>query len=167
MAEVVSTVRAAVAALDPEQSISQARTLDDIILAGSASRRFQALLFSLFALLALVLASVGTYGVVSYVVSQRTPETGVRLALGASVWGIYRWLLTHTAIVVLSGAAAGLLAARWLGRYVATLLFDVAVGDPASDVLAAAVLLTVAAAASLLAGLRAVRVDPVTALRYE
>jgi predicted permease len=166
-ATLIGAVRAVVAEIDREQSISQVRTLEDILLAGSASRRFQALLFSLFAALALVLASVGTYGVVSYVVSQRTPEIGVRLALGASAWSIYRWLLGHTAVVVIGGAAAGLLAARWLGRYVATLLFDVPVGDPPSYLLAAAALLTVAFTASVLAGMRALRIDPVTALRYE
>jgi predicted permease len=166
-ADVLASVRAAVFTLDPEQSISNVRTLEEHLSAGSASRRFQALLFSLFALLALVLASVGTYGVVSYVVLQRTPEIGVRLALGASGWSIYRWLLGHTAVIVISGAAAGLIAARGLGHYVSTLLFDITVGDRPSYVLAATVLLSVAFLASLLAGRRAVRIDPTIALRYE
>lgn len=161
------SVRAAVSVVDPEQALTNVRTLDDILVAGSASRRFQALLFSLFAVLALVLASVGTYGVVSYVVSQRVPEIGVRLALGASAWGIYRWLLGRTAVVVLAGAVAGLVAARLLGRYVSSLLFEVSVGDPQSYAMAAAVLLTVASTASVLAGRRAVQIDPTMALRYE
>jgi predicted permease len=165
--DVVPTVRAAVSSVDPEQAISNVRTLDDILLADSASRRFQALLFSMFGLLALLLASVGTYGVVSYVVSQRIPEIGVRLALGASAWSIYRWLLGRTAIVVVTGAAAGLVLARWLGRYVSSLLFGVTVGDPPSYAFAAGVLLTVALIASVLAGRRAVRIDPTAALRYE
>ena len=160
-------VRAAVSVIDPEQSISNVRTLDDLLAAGSAAQRFQALLFSMFALLALVLASVGTYGVVSYLVSQRTAEIGVRLALGASSWTIYRWLLGRTALVVLTGAMAGLIVARWLGRYVSTLLFEVQAGDPASYLLAAGVLLTVAFLASLLAGRSAVRIDPTQALRYD
>ena len=160
-------IRAAVADLDPQQAVSNVRTLEDILLAGSADRRFQALLFSMFGALALVLASVGTYGVVSYVVSQRTPEIGVRLALGSSVWGIYRWLLARTCAIVVAGAVLGLLVARWLGRYVSTLLFEVTVNDAASYVMSAAVLETVAIAASLVAGRRAARIDPTQALRYE
>jgi putative ABC transport system permease protein len=166
-AALMSAIRAAVSAVDPEQAISNVRTLDELLMAGSASRRFQALLFSMFAVLALVLASIGAYGVVSYVVSQRTAEIGVRLALGSTAWGIYRWLLTRTILIVCAGAAIGLIAARSLGRYVSTLLFDVGVGDPASYVLAAAVLTGVALASSVLAGRRAVRIDPTQALRYE
>jgi ABC-type antimicrobial peptide transport system permease subunit len=100
-------------------------------------------------------------------VSQRTPEIGVRLALGSSVWGIYRWLLARTFAVVVAGALVGLLAARWLGRYVSTLLFDVTVNDPASYFMSATVLVAVAVAASLVAGRRAAQIDPTQALRYE
>jgi predicted permease len=160
-------IRSAVRSIDPEQPVTNVRTLDEILIAGSADRRFQALLFSMFGLLALVLASVGTYGVVAYVVTQRTPEIGVRLALGASVWQIYRWLLVRTAAIVIAGAAVGLVAARWLGQYVSTLLFEVTVGDPESYAVAATVLLTVAAVASVLAGRRATRINPTSALRYE
>ena len=166
-ADLVAAIRAALQDIDTQQSVSNVRTLEDILLAGSADRRFQALLFSMFGLLALVLASVGTYGVVSYVVSQRTSEIGVRLALGSSVWGIYRWLLARTCALVVAGAAIGLLAARGLGRYVSTLLFEVTVNDPASYMVSAAVLITVAITASLVAGRRATRIDPTQALRYE
>jgi putative ABC transport system permease protein len=164
---VAAGVRAVVSTIDPEQSVSNVRSLDDILRAGSAPHRFQALLFSMFAVLALVLASVGTYGVVSYVVTQRTPEIGVRLALGASVWGIYRWLLGRTLLVVITGALAGLAAAFGLGRYVSSLLFNVSPTDAPSYATAAALLLLVAFAASVLAGRRATRVDPTSALRYE
>jgi len=166
-ADLVPAIRAAVWSIDPEQPITNVRTLDEILVAASAERRFQALLFSMFAILALVLASIGTYGVVAYVVSQRTPEIGMRLALGASVWQIYRWLLTRTAVIVVAGAALGLVGARWLARYVSRLLFDVAVGDPASYALAAAVLVVVALGACVLAGRRAARINPTMALRYE
>jgi putative ABC transport system permease protein len=165
--DLVPAIRAAVSAIDPQQSMSNVRTLEDILVAGSADRRFQALLFSMFGVLALILASVGTYGVVSYVVSQRTPEIGVRLALGSSVWGIYRWLLARTCAVVVAGTILGLLAARWLGRYVSTLLFEVTVNDAGTYIMSAAVLVTVAIAASLAAGRRAARIDPTQALRYE
>ena len=165
--DLLPALRAAVWDVDPEQPLTNVRTLDDILLAGSADRRFQALLFSMFALLALVLASIGTYGVVSYVVSQRTPEIGVRMALGASVAEIYRWLLVKIAAIVLAGAALGLIAARWLSQYVSSLLFHVTVGDPPSYVFAAAILVSVAIGASVLAGRRATRVNPTLALRYE
>jgi predicted permease len=165
--ELMATIRTTVSSIDPDQAISNVRALDDILASGSAPQRFQALLFSMFALLALVLASVGTYGVVSYVVSQRTAEIGVRLALGASTWTIYRWLLGRTAAVVVIGAVAGLLSARWLGRYVSSLLFEVTPGDPSSYAAAAAVLLTVALVASIFAGRRALHIEPTQALRYE
>ena len=165
--DLLPALRAAVWDVDPEQPLTNVRTLDDILLAGSADRRFQALLFSMFALLALALASIGTYGVVSYVVSQRTSEIGVRMALGASVAQIYRWLLVKIAVIVLAGATLGLIAARWLSQYVSSLLFQVTLGDPPSYALAAAILISVALGASVLAGRRATRVNPTLALRYE
>jgi putative ABC transport system permease protein len=167
VASLAASVRSVMSTIDPEQSVSNVRALEDILVAGSATQRFQALLFSLFALLALVLASVGTYGVVSYVVMQRTPEIGVRLALGASVWGIYRWLLGRTAVVVIAGALAGLAAALATSRYLASLLFEVSASDPTSYVAAAGLLVLVALLASGLAGHRATRIDPTRALRYE
>jgi predicted permease len=166
-ADVVAAIRATVKDIDPQQAVSNVRTLEDILLAGSADRRFQALLFSMFGALALVLASVGTYGVVSYVISQRTPEIGIRLALGSSVWGIYRWLLARTCAIVVAGAVIGLVAARWLARYVSTLLFEVTVSDPASYLMSATALVTVAITASLVASRRAAHIDPTKALRYE
>jgi putative ABC transport system permease protein len=160
-------IRSAVWAIDPEQPISNVRTLDELLTAGSANRRFQALLFSTFGLLALVLASVGAYGVVSYLVTQRTPEIGVRLALGANISTIYRWLLRQTLVIVISGAAIGLALARWLARFVSTLLFEVSVGDAPSYAFAAAALVSVAVFASLLAARRAASIDPTKALRSE
>jgi predicted permease len=166
-ADLVPAIRGAVWSIDPQQPISNIRTLDELLIAGSADRRFQALLFSLFALLALVLASVGTYGVVSYVVSQRIPEIGVRVALGATAWNIHRWLLGGTMLIVVSGAAIGLVGARWLSGYVETLLFDVKASDAPSYGLAAAALMAVALTASLVAGRRATAIDPTQSLRYE
>jgi predicted permease len=167
IAELMPRVRSVVSSIDPEQAISSVRTLDDILVANAASQRFQALLFSMFAVLALVLASVGTYGVVSYVVSQRTPEIGVRLALGAGAWNVYRWLLERTATLLVVGILVGLATARVLGRYVSALLFDVTASDTPTYVLAATVLLTVALMASVVAGRRALRIDPTAALRGE
>jgi putative ABC transport system permease protein len=165
--DMVPSIRAAVWAIDPQQPVTNVRTLDEIVVAGSADRRFRALVFSLFAALALVLASIGTYGVVAYIVSQRTPEIGVHLALGASVAQIYKLLLARVLTIVAAGAALGLLAARWLSQYVSTLLFNVEATDPASYVTAAAVLMGMALAASVLAGRRATAIDVTSVLRYE
>jgi ABC-type antimicrobial peptide transport system permease subunit len=121
----------------------------------------------MFALLALVLASIGTYGVVAYIVNQRMPEIGVHLALGASTARIYRLLLARVAAVVVVGVTLGLIAARWLSQYVATLLFHVETTDPATYITAAAVLVGVALTASVLAGRRATSIDVTSVLRYE
>ena len=124
-AAMAGVIRSAVLDLDPNQPITAVRTLDAILSARAAERRFETLLFFLFAALASVLAVVGIFGVVSYAVSQRTPEIGVRMALGADSGRILRWLLGRTAIVVLSGAAVGVVASLVLSRFVATLLFQV------------------------------------------
>jgi putative ABC transport system permease protein len=87
--------------------------------------------------------------------------------LAVSRWRIYRWLLSQTAAVVVTGTVAGLLVARWVARFVTTLLFEISAGDPASYALAGGVLLIVAMSASVLAGRRAVHIDPTKALRYE
>lgn len=121
----------------------------------------------MFAVLAVALASIGTYGVVAFVVSQRTPEIGVRLAMGATTWHIYRWLLTRLVVLVLGGVVLGLIAARGLGRYVEGLLFQVTLNDAASYAGAALMLLAVGVGACIVAGRQATRIDPTTALRYE
>jgi predicted permease len=163
----VPAIRAAVWELDAQQPVTNVRVLTDIVSAGSSDRRFRALVFGIFALLALVLASIGTYGVVAYIVNQRTPEIGVHLALGASMTRIYRLILARVVTMVIAGAATGLIASLWLSGYVTTLLFDVTEKDPASYILAAAVLLGVAVSASLFAGRRATALDVTNALRYE
>ena len=163
----VPAIRAAVWGIDPDQPLTRVSTLEETLTAQSAERRFQTLLFAIFATLALVLASIGTYGVVAYLVSQRTPEIGVRLALGASRGRIYRWLLARTALLVVTGALAGIGAARLLARFVETLLFEVPGGDVSTYVAAGGTLIAVGLAACLLAGRRASRVSPTVALRYE
>jgi putative ABC transport system permease protein len=160
-----NVVRAAVLDLDPNQPITAVRTLDEILTARAAERRFQTLLFFLFAVLAVVLAVVGIFGVVSYAVSQRTPEIGVRMALGADSGRILRWILGRTATVVLGGAAIGAFASLALSRFIATLLFQVEPRDAAIYTGAAALLALVALATSALAALAATRVNPTTALR--
>ena len=160
-------IRSAVLDLDPDQPITAVRTLDEILSARAAERRFETLLFFLFAALAVVLAVVGIFGVVSYAVSQRTPEIGVRMALGADSGRILRWLLGRTAIVVLSGAAVGVVASLVLSRFVAALLFQVQPRDAAVYTIAALLLAVVALRTSAVAARAATKVNPTTALALE
>jgi putative ABC transport system permease protein len=160
-------IRSAVIDLDPDQPITAVRTLDEILSARAAERRFETLLFFLFAALAVVLAVVGIFGVVSYAVSQRTPEIGVRMALGADSGRILRWLLGRTAIVVLSGAAVGVVASLVLSRFVAALLFQVQPRDAAVYTIAALLLAVVALGTSAVAARAATKVNPTAALRAD
>ncbi len=162
-----NAVRAAVLDLDPNQPITAVRTLDEILTARAAERRFETLLFFLFAALAVVLAVVGIFGVVSYAVSQRTPEIGVRMALGADGSRILRWLLGRTAVVVFTGAAIGVAASLALARFVSTLLFQVQPHDAGVFTLASLLLAVVALGTSALAARGATRVNPTTALRAD
>jgi predicted permease len=166
-AAMAGAIRSAVLALDPNQPITAVRTLDAILSARAAERRFETLLFFLFAVLAVVLAVVGIFGVVSYAVSQRTPEIGVRMALGADGGRILRWLLGRTAIVVLTGAAVGVVASLVLSKFVAALLFQVQPRDAAVYTMAALLLAIVALGTSAIAARAATKVNPTTALRAD
>ena len=165
--DLVPAIRSAVWAVDANQPITNLRSLDDILLSTSAERRFQTLLFTIFAALALVLASIGTYGVIAYLVSQRTPEIGVRMALGASRGRIYQWLLGRTFVLVVAGTLAGLVLSRYSAKSIEALLFEVTPGDVSTYALAAGVLMFVSLAACALAVRRAARINPTSALRYE
>lgn len=158
-------IRAAVLDVDPNQPITAVRTLDEILTARAAERRFETLLFFLFAVLALVLAVVGIFGVVSYAVSQRTPEIGIRMALGADGTRILRWLIGRTAVVVVIGAAAGVAASLLLSKFVAALLFQVQPRDETVYALSAGLLAMVALLTTAIAARAATKVDPTTALR--
>jgi putative ABC transport system permease protein len=132
-----------------------------------AQRRFSMLLLGLFALIALFLAAVGLYGVVSYTVSQRTQEIGVRMAIGAQRGDVLRMIVGGGMKLTLVGIAMGLAGALALARLVATMLFDVTPFDPTSYAATAIVLLAVASLACYIPARRAMRVDPITALRQE
>ena len=165
--DLVPSIRAAVWAIDPDQPLTRVSTLDETLDALSAERRFQTMLFAIFAALALVLASIGTYGVIAYLVSQRTPEIGVRIALGATRARIYRWLLSRTAVLVIAGTLLGMALARVASRSVETMLFEVPPGDISTYVVAGGLLMGVGLGACLLAVRRASRISPTIALRYE
>ncbi|MEZ5317572.1 MAG: ABC transporter permease [Vicinamibacterales bacterium] len=162
---VSAQVRDAIWSVDPRLPVTLVRTLDETLALGQAEREFQTWLFLVFAGLALALAVVGTYGVVAYAVSQKTAEIGLRMALGAGAARVLGWVLRQAAAPVATGAAAGLVAAWFLSRFVASLLFGIEATDAPSYGAAVAVVTGVAAAAGLLAGRRATRVDPASVLK--
>jgi putative ABC transport system permease protein len=160
-------VRQRVLALDKTLAISDVASLDEVVSESVAPRRFSTLLLGAFATLGLLLASVGVYGVLSYAVAQRTPEIGIRMALGAArndvVWLVVASGLRQAFWGVLAGTIAGLV----LTRLMSGLLFEVSPSDPETFAGAALLLTAVACAAGYIPAFRAARVDPIVALRYE
>jgi predicted permease len=165
--DVAAAVRAEVAALDPELPIHGLRTMDDRVTASLARRRFSTLLLAAFALLALALGVIGTYGAMAYEVSQATRELGIRLALGATPRRLVGLVLREGLTLALAGVAVGAGAALLLTRAMQSLLFGVPPFDPATFGAVAALLLAAALAACYLPARRAAAVDPVTSLRGE
>ncbi|HLJ47837.1 MAG TPA: ABC transporter permease [Bryobacteraceae bacterium] len=163
----VAAVRRQVWAIDKDQPVTRVGRLDDLVSEAAAPRRFETLLIGLFAALALTLALVGIYGVVSYSVSQRTGEIGLRLALGANRGNILRMVVLRSLILIAAGIVTGAAAAYGLSRYLAALLFEVRPYDPATYATIAFLLSTVAVAACLVPARRAMKIDPMVALRYE
>jgi len=138
------------------------------VIAGSfAAKRFAMVLLGIFAALATVLASVGIYGVISYIASQRTHEIGVRMALGAGRRSVLGMMLVQAGKMAVIGVAIGLVAALGLTRVMSSMLFGVSAHDPLTFVGVALLLTLVAMAACYLPAWRATRVDPMVALRYE
>jgi putative ABC transport system permease protein len=152
---------------DGEVPIPEVRTLQQVMAASVAQRRFQMLLIGLFAGAALALAAIGTYGVVAYAVGRRRAEMGIRMALGANRGNVLRLVLRDGMTPVIVGLVVGGAGAMALGRSLASLLFEVSPHDPAAYGAAAAVLLSVSVAACLIPARRATRVNPVEALRFE
>lgn len=163
----LDAVRRAVQAMSPEQLVSGARTMEDVIARSMASRRFAMRLLAGFALLALVLAGVGIYGVVVYAVGQRTAEIGIRMALGARRGDVLRLVLADGARMVVAGIAVGVGAAIALTRLMSHLLYGVSPTDPLTFALVAIGLAAVALAACALPARRAARVEPMIALRHD
>jgi predicted permease len=164
---VMDSVRHAVAEFDSREVIYNVRTMDEVVSSSFAARRLSMLLLSVFAALALVLACVGIYGVISYLVSQRTHEIGLRMALGAERGDVLRLVLGHGARMALVGVAIGVGAALGLTRLMANQLFGVSAYDPLTFAAVAFLLIVVAIAACYVPARRAMSVDPLIALRHE
>ncbi len=147
--------------------ITRPQTMNDIIAGTLASRRFAMILLDAFAVVALLLASLGLYGVISYLVSQRTHELGIRLALGARRQDVLALVLGHGMKMALAGVALGLVAAFGLTRLLSTMLFGVSATDPITFTVIAFLLVVVALLACYMPARRATKVDPLVALRYE
>jgi predicted permease len=163
----MDSIRRVVQAQSGQNVISRPQTLNEAIAASLADRRFSMILLEAFAATALLLASVGLYGVISYLVGQRTQEIGLRLALGAGRADVLRLVLEHGMKMALAGVGAGLLAALGLTRLMAKLLFAVSATDPLTFAAIAALLSAVALLACFVPAWRATKVDPLVALRYE
>jgi len=163
----VASARTALAALDPMLAVTGVRPITDLVERAVSPRRFLVSLLGAFSGMGLLLASLGIYGVVSYGVTQRTREIGVRMALGATAALVRREVLTDTLRLALAGVALGMTASALLARVLTTLLYGTSPGDPLTFAGTAALLVTVAAIAGFIPALRASRVDPMTALRME
>jgi putative ABC transport system permease protein len=164
---VTRSLRTIVPSVHPSMTAANIRTMDDVIAQSVAVPRFNMLLVSAFALLALLLSAIGIYGVIGYSVAQRTHEIGVRMALGAERGDVLRLLLKEGATISALGVILGLGAAALLSRSMANLLFGITAHDPLTFAAGGVILLVVALCASYVPARRATRVEPVIALRAE
>jgi putative ABC transport system permease protein len=162
-----AAVRGQVKELDPDQPVSDVRPMSEVISRSVWQPRLYAILFGIFAAVALVLATVGIYGVMAYSVTQRTHEIGIRMALGAQSSDVLKMVLGHGLLLALTGVVIGLGAAFALTRLMASLLFNVSATDPITFTLIALLLMLVALVACLVPARKAMKVDPMVALRYE
>jgi predicted permease len=160
-------VRQAIWKVDADQPMWKIRTVEFLVNRSTADRKFLMGLMGIFAALALVLTIIGLYGVISYLVNQRTQEIGIRMALGAQMGDIMRMVLKQGMVLVLTGVALGLAAAWLLTRLMSRLLYQVSATDPATFASISLLLITVALLACYIPARRATKVDPLTALRYE
>jgi len=160
-------IQAAIREVDKDQPVYQVQTIEELIGDTVGMRRFALTILILFAVLALVLAVSGIYGVISYSVAQRTQEIGIRMALGARATDVLRLVLGQFMRLTVLGVAVGLVAAYLLTRLMASLLFGVTATDVTTFILVPISLLLVALVACLIPARRATRVDPLVALRYE
>jgi putative ABC transport system permease protein len=160
-------IKRALAEVEPERPVSEVALMQDVVNGSVGSRRFPAVLLGGFAALALALAAVGIVGVVSYSVTQRTREIGIRMALGAARTDVLKLILSGSMVWVAVGIVLGVIASLGLTRLLGTLLYGVKPGNPLVLGSVSFVLASVALLASYVPARRAAKVDPMVALRYE
>jgi len=163
----VNAVRAAIRSVDGDVPISQVNTMEALIDLANGPRRFAMVLLGSFAALAMILASIGLYGVMSYIVTQRQRELGVRVALGAGTREVVGLVLGQGLKLVVIGIAIGLAASLGLTRFMERMVFNVSTSDPLTFAAMSLMLIMVALLASYLPARRAMKVDPIEALRAE
>jgi ABC-type antimicrobial peptide transport system permease subunit len=163
----VKAIQQQVWTLDKDQPVTAVRTMEELISLSVAEQRFQMLLLTLFAAVAVALAAIGIFGVLSYGVNQRMNELGIRIALGAPPRRIMGLVLRQAGVLIAGGVVLGLAGALALTRLVANLLFHVQANDWATYAAAVAMLAAAGVAAAMIPALRGSRVDPIVALRYE
>jgi hypothetical protein len=162
---IATKLPAAVRGLDASLPIVRLQTMDEAFGRSVARPRFLTVLLGVFAVLALVLAAVGTYGILSYLVTERQQEIGIRMALGAARGGVLWLVLRQGLVLAVVGLTLGVTGAILVGRYIQTLLFGVSPGDPATIIMVGGVILMTATVACLIPALRATRVNPLDVLR--
>ena len=163
----VETLRKQLSALDPQQALYNVRTAEKVVAESIARPRFNMLLITIFAVVALLLAAVGIYGVISYTVTQRTHEIGIRMALGARPLDVFKMVVRQGLVLALVGVGAGLAASFGVMRLLRSLLFGVTPTDFVTLAGVSGILILIAVLASYIPARRATKVDPLTALRYE
>jgi predicted permease len=163
----VSTLRRTIRNVDPRLALADVHVMGELVSEAAARRRFQTTLLTAFGVIALALATVGLYGLISYTVRQRTREIGVRLAVGARTSDVLLLVASHGAKVTLLGISIGVVATLMLARVLASTLYGVAPTDPGAIAVTAAVLTGAALLACLIPARRAIRLDPVNTLRED
>ena len=164
---VAAAARNVIQGLDPEQPIGEVNTMQGLMATSVARSRFNTILLVVFSVVALVMAAVGIYGVMSYSVQQRTHELGIRLALGAQKRDVLQLIVKQGVVLGLIGVTAGLLASFGLTRLMSTLLFEVTATDARTFAIVAVGLFAIVLIACCIPARRATKVNPLVALRYE
>jgi ABC-type antimicrobial peptide transport system permease subunit len=165
--DVAPVIRTTMTKMNSNEVVYGVQTMDEIVADSLAARKFSMILLGVFAVLALVLSSIGIYGVISYLVGQRTHEIGIRMALGAQQGDVLKLVLGQGMRMALIGVGVGVAAAIGLTRLMSKMLFQVSATDPVTLIGVSVVLTGVALAACYIPARRAMRTDPIIALRYE
>jgi putative ABC transport system permease protein len=166
-ASLSSAIQSAISAVDKDQAVTEIHTMNELVDNSVSTRHATLVLLGMFSGLALVLASIGIYGVMAYTVALRTNEIGIRMALGAQRKDVLRMVLGQGARLALSGVVIGVISARALTRLLSSLLFSVSTGDPLVFICVPALLVIVTLVACYIPAMRAMKVDPMVALRHE